>query len=124
MGLKNYLLLMVFGTVLCWIAWTLVLFNIDPTQSGIVGMVSFFFSLFFALLGTFALLGFVARRAFRKDAVAFDHISVSLRQSLFFSLVVVGSLLLRAGGLYAWWSMLFLVAGFSLLEFFFLMHDA
>lgn len=124
MDLKNYLALLVFGTLLCWCAWVLVLMNIDPTNSGFIGLASFFLSLFFGLLGTLTLLGFAFRRAFQRERVAFDHIGVSLRQGLFFALVFVGALLLRSVGLYTWWNILFLVAGFTVLEFFFLTRDA
>lgn len=124
MALKHYLTLLVLGTVACWIAWVLVLFNIDPFVSGFIGLASFYISLFLGLLGTFAILGFLARRAFSRDTVAFHHIGVSMRQGLFFALVVIGTLLLRGTGLYAWWSVVFLVAGFTLLEFFFLMRNA
>lgn len=123
MPLKYYVFLMLFGTLLCWCAWALVLWKIDPATSGMIGLMSFFLSLFLALLGTFTLLGFAFRRSIRKDTIAFRHIGISVRQGLFFSLVLVGSLLLRSTGLYVWWSMLFLLAGFTLLEFFFLTHE-
>lgn len=123
MALKHYLTLMVFGTVVCWIAWTVVLFRIDPFVSGFIGLASFFLSLFLALLGTFSLLGFLFRRAFSKDTIAFHHIGISMRQGLFFALVVVGALLLRGTGLYTWWSVAFLVGGLTVLEFFFLMRE-
>lgn len=123
MPLRSSLLLLVFGTALCWVAWSLVLFNIDPENSGFVGLASFYLSLFLALVGTFALLGFVARRALTDDPVAFRHIGVSMRQGLLFALVVVGALLLRGTRLYTWWSVVLLLAGFTLLEFFFLTRE-
>ena len=107
-----------------WIAWVLVLLNIDPFVSGFIGLASFYVSLFLGLLGTFAILGFLARRAFSRDTIAFHHIGVSMRQGLFFALVVIGTLLLRGTGLYTWWSVVFLVAGFTLLEYFFLTRNA
>lgn len=123
MNLQRYVLLAVIGTLLCWGAWVLVLFSIDPFASGFAGLASFYLSLFLALLGTFALLGFFFRRVFSHSTIAFHHISVSVRQGLFFSLVVVGGLLLRGTGLYAWWNLLLLIACFTLLEYFFLTRE-
>lgn len=122
--MKRYLLLAAFGTIICWAAWALVLFYIDPFISGFIGLTSFYLTLFLALLGTFSLLGFLFRRTFLRDRIAYHHIGVSVRQGLFFSLVVVGGLLLRGTGLYTWWNLAFLVAGFTVLEFFFLSHES
>ncbi len=122
--MRSYLALMILGTAACWLAWLVVLFNIDPTVSGFIGMASFFLSLFLALLGTFALAGFSLRKTFSRDTIALHHVGVSVRQGLFFALVVVGALLLRGTGLYTWWSVTFLLAGFTVLEFFFLTREA
>lgn len=121
--LKSYLLLAVFGTLVCWSAWALVLFNIDPVVSGFIGLASFYCSLFLALLGTFALIGFAVRRTFSRATVAYHQIGVSIRQGVFLALVVVGALLLRGSGLYTWWNLLVLIAGCTLIEFFFLTRE-
>lgn len=122
--MKRYLFLAAFGTVVCWAAWVLVLFNIDPFVSGFIGLASFYLSLFLALLGTFSLLGFLFRRAFPRGQIAFRQIGVSVRQGLFLSLVVVGGLLLRGTGLYTWWNLILFIAGFTLLESFFLTRES
>lgn len=124
MSLRHYLVLMTIGTGLSWCAWLLVLFKIDPFLSGPFGLVSFFLSLFLALVGTLSLFGFLFRKAFSRDHVAFRHVGASFRQALFFSLVVVGALLLRGVDLFTWWSMMFLVAGFAMLELFFLTRES
>ncbi|MFH1171691.1 MAG: hypothetical protein V1778_04090 [bacterium] len=122
--MKRYLLLAAFGTLVCWTAWVLVLFNIDPFLSGFIGLASFYFSLFLALLGSFSLLGFLFRRTFSRDTIAYHHIGVSIRQALFLSLVLVGTLLLRGTKLYTWWNVAFLLAGFTILEWFFLTRES
>lgn len=124
MALKHYLTLMIFGTAACWVTWLVALFRIDPFVSGFIGQASFFLSFFLALLGSFSILGFLFRRAFSKDAVAFHHVGISMRQGLFFALIVVGSLLLRGTGLFTWWSIAFLLGGLTVLEFFFLTREA
>ena len=52
MTFRQYLLTMLFGTALCWVAFGLVVLNIDPFYSNIAGFIFFYVSLFFALLGT------------------------------------------------------------------------
>ena len=38
MGFKNFLILMAVSTAAAWVAWGLVLFSIDPTKVGGVGI--------------------------------------------------------------------------------------
>jgi hypothetical protein len=122
--MRRYLVLAVFGTVICWVAWVIVLFNIDPTVSGFIGLASFYSSFFCALLGTFSLLGFAIRRVVSRDRVAFRSLGVSIRQGLFLSMLLVGALLLRGTGFYTWWNLLFLIGAITLLEFFFLTRES
>lgn len=124
MSLQRYLLLAAFGTVLCWGAWALVLFNLDPTTSGAIGLASFSLSLFLALVGTLAFLGFFLRRLLYRKKLPYHHLGVSVRQGFFLAFVIVGGLLLRGTGLYAWWSLALLIAGFTVLEFFFLTRES
>ncbi len=124
MSLRHYLVLLIVGTLACWSAWFVVLFNIDPTQSGFVGLAGFYASLFLAALGTFTVLGFVFRKAFLRDPIAIHHIGVAVRQGLFLALAGVGALLLLGTGMFTWWAVGLLVAGFTLLEFFFLTRNA
>lgn len=58
MTLRQYILIMVLGTLLCWVSWGFVLLNVDPFRDAGLGMLFFFISLFFALLGTSSLIGF------------------------------------------------------------------
>lgn len=116
--------MLLIGTLLCWGAWIVVLWSIDPFVSGIVGLGSFYATLFLAILGTCTLLGFVFRRAFRKNQIAFRQITVSVREGFFFAVILTGALSLLAAKLLTWWVLLFLVAGFTVLEFFFHSREA
>lgn len=123
MSLRHYLVLLIVGTLACWSAWFVVLFNIDPKQSGFVGLAGFYASLFLAALGTLTVLGFVFRKAFSHDPIAIHHIGVAVRQGLFLALAGTAALLLLGTGMFTWWAVGLLVAGFTLLEFFFLTRD-
>nr|MDP9212100.1 hypothetical protein [bacterium] len=46
----------------CWIAWALTIVNTNPDQGGQVAVLSFYISLYVALVSTLALVGYVVRR--------------------------------------------------------------
>lgn len=120
MTLKRYLLTMAFTTVICWGCFSVVLFKIDPNQGGFIGMALFFVALFFALWGTISLLGFFIRLLFKRNTVPFRHIGISLRQALWFAILITLTLFLVYQELLVWWMALFLVVGLTVLEGFFL----
>lgn len=119
MTLRKYLVLMSFATCLCWGAWLLVLFLVDPEGTSGAGFLMFYVALFFALMGTFAILGFLIRYVFKKDEFAFRQVKVSFRQAILLSMLVVGWLFLQAHGFLAWWNLLIFIAILAALEFFF-----
>lgn len=108
------------ATLISWIAWLVVLFYINPVESGVIGFVFFYVSMFFALIGTFSLIGFFGRVWFTKEPIIFRHLGISTRQSLWFAILIVGTLLLQSADLYRWWSISLLIIFLTLLEFFFL----
>lgn len=120
MTLKRYILIMLLTTLLCWGAFLLVLYRIDPESAGGVGMTLFFISLFFGLLGTLNLFGFFLRFVLLRNTVPFRHIGISLRQSFWFALLVCLTLLLIQEELLVWWMPILLVLGLMVLEGFFL----
>ncbi|MBI2411114.1 MAG: hypothetical protein HYV32_04455 [Candidatus Kerfeldbacteria bacterium] len=120
MTLKRYIATMLLTTLLCWTAFMLVLYRIDPESAGTVGMMLFFISLFFGLLGTLNLLGFFLRFVFLRNTVPFRYIGISLRQSFWFALLVCLTLLLIQEELLVWWMPILLVLGLAVLEGFFL----
>lgn len=122
MTLKQLLLTVLFATLVLWLTWVMVLFQLDPTASGFLGLSLFYASLFFSLLGTFFLATFGWRKIFNKFSLEFRLVGVSFRQSFFFALLVVSLLFLASHGLLTWWNIIILVAAVTLLEFFFLSY--
>lgn len=120
MSLKRYLFLMAISTILCWAAWITVLFYIDPTTTGVTGLWCFYLSIFFALLGTISLIGLVSRMILKNQEMPFKQVGISLRQALWFSILITLSLVLLGEKLFTWWSMLILLCGLIILEAFFL----
>jgi len=119
MSLKKYLNLMLILTVICWLAWAAVLFLVNPEETGLIGFILFYFSLFLAILGTASILGFVARARFRQGPV-FKQVEVSFRQGVWLGMLAVSLLLLQETGLLRWWNGIFFFLFLVFLEFFFL----
>lgn len=120
MTLKQYLMIMSLTTVVCWLSFVIVLFRINPETGGSVGLLLFFISLFFALWGTLSLAGFFMRLLVKRQSVPFQHVGISLRQALWFALLVTISLFLVSQELFIWWMSLVLIVGLTLFEAFFL----
>lgn len=120
MTLSSYLIGISISTVLCWIAWLLTLFNLDPRTAGALGFLSFFTSLFFALVGTITIIGFYFRLWFSKNEYYYENITISFRQAVLASLSVTGLLVLQALRLLNLFDGILLVLSIILLEFYFL----
>ena len=120
MTLKQLILTIIVASLICWTAWILVLFQVNPLETNFLGFLIFYLSLFFALLGTFFLISFGFRKLINKFSLEYKIVSISFRQSFFFALLVVVFLILQGNNLLTWWSMLLLIGGVTILEFFFL----
>lgn len=120
MTLRRYLMTMSMTTLICWGCFVIVLFRIDPNTSGVIGLGLFFVSLFFAVWGTLSLFGFFVRYLLKRNTVPFRHIGISLRQALWFAILLTVTLFLVSQELLVWWMSLFLIGGLTILEGFFL----
>jgi len=120
MSLKKYLIIMTSVTLICWIAWLVVLFYFSPGEGNSMVFLLFYLSLFLALIGTFSLMGFFGRVWFSREQVIFRYLGVSTRQALWFSILLVGTLMMQGVDFLRWWSVLLLIIFLILLEFFFL----
>ena len=120
MTLKQLLTIVVTATILCWLIWIVVLLQIDPEANGFWGVFLFFTSLFFSLLGTFFISAFAWRKIFNKMALEYKIVGISIRQSLFLSLLIIMVLFLQSKSLLTWWNIILLIVGVSILEFLFL----
>ena len=95
MSLRQYLILMSLGTLICWAIWFIVLKNIDPTESGLLGYIFFYLSLFLSFAGTFSVIGFFIKQKFTKsDVVVFKHVRHAFRQGILISSLLIVSLIM------------------------------
>ena len=118
MSLRNYLLLTGISTLICWLSFVLVIFNLSP-ESGFMALTLFYLSLILSLLGTFFILGFGSRALIKRNIPLFRHLNISFRQAVFFTLLVAGSLFLQASELLRWWNLIIFIIFLIILEFFF-----
>ncbi|MEN9558377.1 MAG: hypothetical protein RL141_746 [Candidatus Parcubacteria bacterium] len=109
---------MAIGSAVAWGAWAVVLFNINPDEAGLAGVLLFFITLAMALMGTLS-LGFAAFRVRvlgRRDVVS-REIHAAFRHAFLFTFVAIASLVLSANDLLHTWHLMALVAFAVAVEF-------
>lgn len=123
MTLKGYITLMGISTLLCWGTWVYILFSIDPGSTNSLGFILFYATLFLALSGSFAILGFLFRFVALKKKLVFHSVKTAFRQSFLFSFLILAILYLQAEDLLSWVNLFFLAGALVLLEFFWLSYN-
>ena len=123
MTLRSYLIIMTLATLICWMVWVYILWTVNPEITNWVGFLLFYISLFLAITGSAALLGFVIRFVALRKKLAFRLVKEAFRQSFLFAALIVVSLMLLAKGLFSWLNLFFLIIGLSVLEFFLLSYE-
>ncbi len=123
MTLRSYLIIMLITTLLCWAAFIFVLWSINPEITNWLGFSLFYLSLFLALVGTGALIGFVIRFVGLKHELVFRSVRDAFRQSFLFSFLITAVLFLLSKNLFSWLNLALLIIGLSVLEFFLLSYS-
>lgn len=123
MTLRNYLIIMLAATIICWALFAAIVFMVNPEATSWIGFFLFYFSLFLSLVGTAAITGFVIRFFALKHELAWRSVKNAFRQSFLFALLIVIILFLLANNLFNWLNMVLLVIGLTVLEFFLLSYD-
>ncbi len=122
MTLSRYLLSMVLTTIMAWIGWFLVLYRINPEETGFIGLGLFYLTLLFGLTGIFSIFGLGIRAFFqrKKDEPLFRMVWLSFRQAISYALILLVALYLIERDLFSWWNMFLLILFFGVLEYFLL----
>lgn len=108
-------------SVLALIGWGLVLavvFNIDPTAAGRMGLIYFYVSLFFAVMTTATVLGLLWRRLFVRYQPVARQVATALRQGVLFAIAVTVGFLLLSFGLLSGLNTVLLIILLGGIEFF------
>jgi hypothetical protein len=105
MTLKQYLVVMILATIMCWISWGMVIVNIDPFTTGSLGFIFFYISLFLSLLGTISIGSFFMYNHFSKRHLPmFKYVKKSFHNAVVFSGITTGLLFLQANDLLHFWN--------------------
>ncbi len=118
MTLTRYTVMLLVATLIAWSGFAVVVTQINPQTAGYDSFILFYVSLFFCLLGSFSLIGLLIRLRTQKQHLPYYIVLLSFRQSIFFSLLVIGALLLQSHRVLYWWNMMLLVVGLTVIEFF------
>lgn len=120
MTLFKYLILMSLASAVCWVALWLVIFYMNPIGSGLTALLFFYVSLFLAVVGTFAVIGFALRSKILGKELIFNQVAVAFRQAFWFGVLAVVSLWLQSRGMLTWYNLILLILALVVIEFFFL----
>lgn len=118
MNLRQYLIAMSIGTAVAISAWCVVLMAMNPLTAGVLALVVFYATLSFGLVGLFTILGTVVRALRFPNRDLGGTVQRSLRQGLFLTVLVVGSLYLMTQGLLSTLTLFVAVLALGFLEFF------
>lgn len=118
MTLHFYLATMILASSICWAVFFFVVWTINPDITNWLGFALFYVSLFLALVGTAAVIGFLIRFVGLKKELVFRSVAEAFRQSFLFAFLVITGLMLASKNLFSWLNLVLLIIGLSVLEFF------
>lgn len=118
MSFRSYVLFMSASTAIAWAAWFIVLYNVNPLETGIFGFVLFYITLVTGMIGSLSLIGVFYRVVLlrRRDVIS-REVKVSFRHALLLSFVGVSALVLSSQGLLHWWVLFVLILVASMFEY-------
>jgi hypothetical protein len=118
MTFRAYLFLMSVSTVLAWVGWVTVLFNVKPLESGLMGFFLFYITLSVGMVGTLTLAGLVYRVIWLKtESLLSRDVKISFRHAVLLTAVSIIALILSAQGLLHWWVLIVLIVPACIIEF-------
>jgi len=108
------------ATLFAAISWILVIYYVDPTDFGVMGIGLFYATLFFTLVGIFTIIGFSLRKHFLNNELLFSLVGLSFRQAVWIAIIIIGLLIMQGARILNWWDAALLIISVSLLEAYFL----
>ncbi|GEM_PF-3512128 len=118
--LRNYLGFLVSLSLISLLAFLVVVWTVEPSQSSSLTITLFYITLAGALASFFAIVGLFLRRWGKKHEPLPHQVKVAFRQGLILSLVIIATLLLQRVQLFSWLNMILLVALATVVESLFL----
>ncbi|MEK7558068.1 MAG: hypothetical protein AAB530_02570 [Patescibacteria group bacterium] len=122
MSLRSYLIIMILATLLCCVAFGVIVQTVNPEVTNSVGFLLFYLSLFLAIVGMSAIVGFVVRFIGLRHELVLDSVISAFRQSFLFAFFIIATLFLLASNLFSWLNVGLLIISLSVAEFFLLSY--
>lgn len=119
MALFAYILGMAVAGVLCWSAFAMVVFSVNPFKADIISISTFFISLFFAVASTLTIFIMILRKRQDKETSPTSLLGSSFRYAAMASLILVSLLILQTLRILNWWDGALVVITILLIELFF-----
>lgn len=121
MTVKRFLYILIVAAIVTSLAFFGVLNIVDPGQSSYLGFILFYAAFFVVLTAWLTLVSFICRRIFAKVHLdPSENAQRSLRQSLWWSLIVIIAVYLQTKELLTWLNVALLVLFLAVVEFFIL----
>jgi len=118
MSFRAYIILMIVGTLVAWLGWSVVVWSVDPQQAGVLGFGMFFLTLLMGLIGTITLFGLLVRLVIMKRReLIIREVKTSFRHAVLLSAVSTVSLIFSAQGWLSWWVLIVFIAVAGVLEY-------
>lgn len=120
MTLKSYLWGMRIAAIFSFAVWILVLKQMDPDSSGMIGKL-FFFASTFVFLSSWLILFFTwLRRKLHGEENVLAYLGMSFRQGMLIALLAIALLVMQSFRVLTWWDSMLTMAGILLAELYFL----
>ncbi|MCX6784467.1 MAG: hypothetical protein NTV81_00835 [Candidatus Komeilibacteria bacterium] len=121
MTVRKFLYILGLAAAITTLAFIGVVNIIDPTQASSLGFILFYLAFFVMLTSWLALVSFICRKIFTRVYLdPSENAQRSLRQSLWWSLIVVVAIYLQTKELLTWLNVALLVLFLAVIEFFIL----
>ena len=110
MTLKQYLCIMCIATALCWVSWVFVLINVDPFIDTGAGLLFFYVTLLFSLVGTMSLIGFGIVQVFlRNKYPMYRAVKKTFNFGFVSAIILLSIVFLQGQGLLELWNIVLLL---------------
>lgn len=117
MTLRQYIVLMLLGTLISAAGLGTIFSVVNPNEAGALIFIALYTLIFFFLLGVFSLLGLLARTTIiGKDQTTPLKVEISFRQGVLFAALVTAAIIMNAHSLLTWWNSVLIVSAVSLIE--------
>ncbi len=119
MTLRQYLAIMSFATLLCTLAWGMVVWNVDPYRDSQLGLILFYITFFFSLMGIISLFSFgLYRLVTKSDYPLFRFVQKSFRNGVVGASFVLFLLILQVFNILNIWTGIMLLIVVLSISFF------